>query len=125
MYTHDQAIHKVQTGELWLTYLLYALFFTIPVAVLLSLGKAIQYRYQLKQGDRPDAKELRMLTDHYEWLNHTALVALLLGMIAVGTAFYFVGYFFAVAAVVWWVYRIGRGIMALLDYKSPPVAVQG
>lgn len=122
MHTHSESIHKVQAGELWLTYLLYALFITAPVAALLSIVKAVQYRRLLKQEDRPDAKELQMLTDHYDWLNRTLLVTLLLGMMAVGTIYYLFGYLFAAAALVWWVYRIGRGVIALLDYKSPPVA---
>ncbi len=121
MHTHNDTMHKIQTGELWLTYLLYIFFFTAPVAVLISVIKAVQYRYQLKQGDRPDAKELQQLVDHYDWLNRTVLVTALLVMMALGTLYYFFGYFFAVAALVWWVYRIGHGIITLMDDKSPLV----
>ena len=121
MYTQSETLHKVQAGELWLTYLLYTLFVTAPVGLLLSVIKAIQCRRLLKQANRPDVKELELLANHYEWLNRTAMVLLLLGMVAVGTAYYFVGYLFAIAAVVWWIYRLGRGVIALLDYKSPPV----
>lgn len=121
MYTHNDTMHKIQTGELWLTYLLYIFFFTAPVAVLLSVIKAVQYRYQLKQGDRPDTKELQQLVDHYDWLNRTALVTALLVMMALGTLYYFFGYFFAVAALVWWVYRIGHGVITLMDDQSPLV----
>jgi uncharacterized membrane protein len=123
MYTYSDTLHKVQAGEVWLTYLLYALFFTAPIGILLSVGKAFQYHHLLKQENRPNAKDLEMLVTHYDWLNRTALVTLLLAMIAVGTAYYFVGYLFAVAALVWWVYRLGRGVVALMEYKAPPIAV--
>lgn len=123
MHAHSDTLHKVQTGEVWLTYLLYALFFTAPLGILLSIGKAIQYHHLLKQEQRADIKELELLVSHYDWLNRATLVTLLLVMMAVGTAYYFVGYLFAVAALVWWVYRLGRGVMALLEYKSAPIAV--
>lgn len=124
MYTHSETVHKVQTGELWLTYLLYALLVTAPIGILLSIAKSIQYHYQLKHEaqESPEIKELRLLIDHYDWLNRTALLALLLVMAALGTIYYFFGYIFAVAAVLWWIYRVGRGAVSLLDYQSPPMA---
>ncbi len=124
MHTHIATIHKIQAGELWLTYLLYALFITVPVGAFISVVKAIQYRRLLRrQPEGTDTSELALLISHYEWLNHTALVTLLLAMMTIGTAYYFVGYLFGVAALLWWVYRLGRGIVALLGDKAPPVTV--
>lgn len=121
MHTHSTTDHKVQAAELWLTYLLYAPIVTAPLGALLSIAKTIQYRRLLKLGQAPDIHEMELLASHYEWLNRTALVAVVLGMMALGTAYYFVGFIFAALALLWWCYRIGRGVMALYGYKSPPV----
>lgn len=121
MHTHGETFHKVQAGELWLTYLLYALLITAPVGILLSVIKSLQYRRLLKQGER-DSAEVELLLNHYTWLNRTALVTAVLVMTGVGTAYYFFGYLFGIAAVMWWLYRIGRGVVALIEYKAPPAA---
>lgn len=121
MHTHSARFHKIEAGEVWLAYLLYALFITAPAGALLSVAKGYHYRHLQKQTDSVEAEELERLASHCQWLNQTALVTLLLTMMAIGTAYYFFGYLFAVAAVVWWYYRIGRGAKSLYEHRAAPI----
>lgn len=119
MHTHSKTFSKLQPTELWLTYLLYGALLTAPIGIILSLYKTFQYRHLLDKGEREDERDLDTMLSHYEWLNQTALVTVLLAMMAIGTLYYFAGYLFALAALLWWVYRMGRGMVALLHFRAP------
>ena len=107
--THE----RTEATLLWLTYILYALFFTAPVGALLS-GYMI---WHYKNADSDLQHELAFYATHYQWLFRTFLMTIILSMMALGTIFYFFGYAIAAATVVWWIYRIARGMWDLAESR--------
>lgn len=114
---------KTQLGELWVAYLLYFLFFTAPIGLLFNLFKIVQYRYLLANSEI-DKEALELIASHHEWLIRTFVVTLILTMAAIGTLYFVIGYFIALATMAWWIFRLGRGVMFLIDNKATPVVIQ-
>jgi len=114
---------KTQMGELWAAYLLYFLFFTAPIGLIFNLFKIMQYRYLIDHSDI-DKDALELIASHHEWLIRTFVITILMVMAAIGTLFFAFGYFIALATVAWWIYRLGRGVMFLIESKATPIAIQ-
>ena len=117
MHTQSEVYLKIQVSELWLSYLLFIMFFTAPLGALLSAVKYIQYKQLTDDGDLDDYTRDLMLS-HYSWLLRTFAMTVILLMVAVGTLYFALGYIIAIAAFSWWVYRLGRGVVALIEHSA-------
>ena len=122
-----QTLHDVQSktevGELWITYLLFVLFFTAPIGAIISAVKLYQYKRQAQSGEGLKEPGVELLKSHYQWLLNTFAWSIAMGMAALGTLYYMFGFAIAAFAVVWWIYRLGRGMLALFDTAELPVSV--
>ena len=112
--------YRSETSLLWLSYLLYLLFFTAPLGFAISFYKAHQFKEMMKNTTNVD-EDIKLLESHHEWLSQTFIFTVFMTMAALGTLFYFFGYLIALVAVVWWIYRLGRGIVLFVEHKHMPV----
>jgi len=108
-----------ETVVLWLTYLLYLLF--APALI----GFAISYlvsRYQEKIPKRfPLWNEQReLIFSHHQWLIRTFIFVSAFVMMGIGTSYYGVGYFVAAGAILWWFYRVIKGMVAFVNHRRMP-----
>lgn len=104
---------------LWLTYFLYLLF----APALIGFGiNFIASKFQKKIPDSvPLEKDARaMILSHHRWLMRTFIFVSVFVMAGLGTMYYGVGYFVASAALIWWFYRVIKGMVAFAGHRSMP-----
>ena len=121
MKTALQAFEKTQSHILWFVYFLYFLIVPAIIGLVINLIKTKQYRQIAVNGNRQDTQTLNMLQSHHQWLMRTFIVVVILTMVSIGTVYYGFGYFVAAGAIIWWFYRIVRGMLALTYHKNLPV----
>ncbi len=113
--------HKnAQKLILWLSYGLHVLFLTAPIGFGINLLKKREYKPLLSISEGEEAELLNYAASHHQWLCTTFLVTLIFMMISAGTWYYGVGIVVAVGTAIWWIYRIGRGIIGLAEHKTMP-----
>jgi len=123
MHSLDEVYSKTQIAELWVTYLLFALFFSAPIGALFCLGKLLQFKYFQDSSSERDQRSIAQLKRHYQWLINTFVGAVVMSMAALGTMYYMFGFLIALFLVCWWVYRLARGLLALIESADLPLAV--
>ena len=104
-------------------YALYLLVVTAPIGFVISAIKVYRFKRMAERNAEPPSQELVLIATHYEWLVRTFIFMAVLTMAAVGLAYYIVGYAIAGLAVVWWFYRLIRGVMALMSYRTMPATI--
>lgn len=62
-----------------------------------------------------------MLTSHMTWQIRTFWIGLALTIIGFLTTFLLIGFVILFASVIWYIYRIVRGLLAVLDNKAMPI----
>lgn len=105
---------------LWLSYALFVLFFTAPIGVVISLIRSRRLKAQAgSQAAEEDT--ITAVCSHHTWLVRTFLVTILVSMMGLGTLYYGVGYVLFTIAAVWWIYRLARGVVGLIETRPMPV----
>ena len=104
---------------LWTTYFLYLLF--APAL----LGFGISYFASKSQEKAPKQfpawnENKEIILSHHQWLMRTFIFVSTFIMIGFGTMYYGVGYVVAIAAVVWWFYRVIKGMVAFANHRRMP-----
>lgn len=120
------AYNSVKWSEVMLlsfVYALYLLVVTAPIGFVISAIKVYRFKRLAERNAEPPSQELVLIATHYEWLVRTFIFMAVLTMAAVGLAYYMVGYAIAGLAVVWWFYRLIRGVMALMSYRTMPATI--
>jgi len=56
---------------------------------------------------------------HFNWLSHTFWWALLWMIVSLLATYIFIGYLGLVATTVWALYRVTKGWLALIEFKTP------
>lgn len=110
--THSASRDR-ERNILWITYILYAV--SIPSAGLLAVVAVIINH--IKYGDAPDT----VIASHHRWLLRTFWFAVLWIVICFPLTFVIVGFVGYAIITIWFVYRLVRGILALLDNKALPM----
>lgn len=110
---------KSGTAVLWTTYFLYLLF--APAL----LGFGINYLAYKSQEKSPKQfpvwnENKEIILSHHQWLMRTFVFVSMFIMIGFGTMYYGVGYAIAIAAVVWWFYRVIKGMVAFANHRRMP-----
>lgn len=111
-------IRRIERREerlLWLAYGLYVVGVLMPLGVALNLVEI--WRYRRATGVKREG--MLIAESHHRWLLTTALVTLLAVPVSMGTFYYGVGAVIAIVAVVWWIYRVVRGMLALSRHTVP------
>jgi len=119
---NESTVNTTHTERLILgcCYVLYALLVTAPLGFLLSFYKMQHYKTMEKKGVTLDS-EIKFIEEQHEWLSQTFVFTLLMLMAGLGTAVYFIGYIIVLFTIVWWFYRLFRGIFQFIDHKADPV----
>lgn len=112
--------YRSEVTLLWFSYILYILFFTAPIGFAISFYKAHKFKQLMKDNDNV-SEDIKLLETHHEWLSQTFIFTFFLAMAALGTIFYIAGYFIALAAIIWWIYRLGRGVVLYIEHKNMPI----
>lgn len=118
--------NSVKWSEVMLLSLVYALYIvvvTAPIGFVVSAVKVYRFKRMAERSAEPPSQEVVLIATHYEWLVRTFIFMAVLTMAAVGLAYYIVGYAIAGLAVVWWFYRLVRGVMALMAYRTMPATI--
>ena len=111
---------RLQSAELWIAYWMYFLFIPASIGLAINYIKANQYANLSKIASSEEKVMLFNLKNHHDWLMRTFIVVAFLFMISIGTLYVGVGYFVAAAAIIWWFYRIIRGMIALSVNEQIP-----
>ena len=112
----------IEYSVLWFTYLMHILVVPAFLGALINFIKTTQFNRNTKEGKTVSAVT-KNLNDHHLWLERTFFVMILSAMASIGTAYYAFGFLFAAVAITWWVYRIFRGIYALIMHKNLPITI--
>lgn len=107
--------HRYTEDPLWklvvAVYLLQAL--AIPTSGLMAVaGVIVNYIKQDEARNSP-------LEPHFRWQIRTFWIALLWAVIGTVTTFILVGWFILLGLVIWYIYRVVRGALALNDGRAP------
>lgn len=102
---------------LWVTYVLQLL--VVP-AVFGAVINALQLRHYRNLDVKPNATDT-LVVSHHQWLLRTFLITLFFIAMAAGTLYYGVGYLVGTGVVVWWIYRMVRGLISCAENKPMPV----
>jgi len=116
-----QEFQESQKRILWSTYILYILLFPAILGFVINIKMLYKYRRLSKEYESQMADLVTMFWGHHLWLFRTFIITVCFGMAAIGTIYYAVGYVMAMGVIIWWFYRIIRGIKALLEFHPVPV----
>ena len=119
MTKHPASIDKSSSAVLWTTYLLYLLF--APALVGFGINY-FAYKAQVKLPKQfPVSNENKeIILSHHQWLMRTFVFVSTFIMIGFGSMYYGVGYVIAIAAVIWWFYRVIKGMVAFANHRRMP-----
>jgi len=116
----------VKWSEVILLSFVYALFLavvTAPLGFIISAVKVYIFKRDVEKGAASPDEETLLVATHYEWLVRTFIFMVVLVMATVGLLYYIWGFVIGGVAVVWWFYRLIRGIVALMAYRSMPATI--
>lgn len=108
---------------LWLVYLLYFLVVTAPIGFLISMLSARAYKQHWCEGQSDQHEALVYAASHHQWLNTTFISTFFLSMVAISTIGYYLGVIVAAGTLVWWFYRVIKGMVMLTGQHSLPLAI--
>lgn len=110
-----------QTNLLWFTYWMYILLFPALIGFVVNYFKSKQFKsIYLQEKNRRHKDAVGLIASHHQWLIRSFTTFVVLTMISIGTIYVGVGYVVAVAAVIWWVISLARGMYALTMRKPMP-----
>lgn len=112
---------KSQQRLVWIAYVLHILVFPAALGALINVFKLREYGKSSSTEGIQVGDSNKLFVSHHQWLLRTFLVSLFFLAIGVGTLYYGVGYLVGMGAVIWWIYRMVRGIIGYAEKKPMPV----
>jgi uncharacterized membrane protein len=112
---------KSQQRLVWIVYVLHILVFPAALGALINALKLREYGKSPSTEDTQVGDSTKFFVSHHQWLLRTFLVSLFFLAIGLGTLYYGVGYIVGIGAVIWWIYRMVRGIIGYAEKKPMPV----
>lgn len=111
---------KSEIYVVWISYLLYLLFVPALLGFVISYiaSKLHDKSLGVQMSNMRESHEI--IASHYQWLIRTFIFVSAFVMMGIGTSYYGVGYFVATAAIVWWFYRVIKGIVAFAGQRRMP-----
>jgi len=111
---------KSETLILWSTYFLYMLF--APALLGFGINYLVSKNHEKRPGqDHAWNENQEIIFSHHQWLMRTFIFVSAFMMVGVGTMYYGVGYAVAVLALIWWFYRVIKGMIAFANHRGMPV----
>jgi len=119
MTQQKQSASKSENAILWSTYLMYLLL--VPAMLGFGINYLVSKYYEKTKRQFPSLNEKReMILSHHQWLMRTFIFVVTFVMAGVGTMYYGVGYVVAAGAVIWWFYRVIKGMIAFANHRRMP-----
>lgn len=106
-----------------LVYTLYIILITAPIGFVISALKVYLFKSHAEHADVEPNHEMVLIATHHEWLVRTFIGMLFMSMAALGLSYYLVGFIVAFFAVGWWLYRLIKGIVALVAHREMPAPI--
>jgi uncharacterized membrane protein len=123
MRTVSDKFERSERRILAFTYLMYLLFVTVPVGLIVNALKVRQYRHLPEDAARKRAESVLISTEHHLWLLRTVGVSFLLLMVSIGTGYTYFGVIVLAGTIAWWLYRLGKGMIALVEHRRLPISL--
>ena len=123
MDTTFERINKNPTYILWTSYFLYLLIIPALLGLMINIYESNRFKRSNTNNQQDVDKTLFEINLHHHWLMRTFIVVVLMTMASIGTMFYGYGYVLAFGTILWWFYRIFRGMLALTQHKTLPIEV--
>jgi uncharacterized membrane protein len=123
---NTQTYHSFEWSEIVLLTFVYALYIflvTAPIGFFISGIKVYRFKRSIEQEKLIPSHEAILIATHHEWLVRSFVGMLVMSMAAVGTLYYIFGYVIGAIALTWWLYRMVRGITALIAYREMPAPI--
>lgn len=109
-------------AALWVVYALYFFIVTAPIGFLINVLRIRAYKQHWCDRDTQQHAALIHAASHHQWLMTTFIATFFLAMVSAGT-FNNIGGIVAFGAAIWWLYRLARGMGALLTGRALPLAI--
>lgn len=119
--THTQAhVGRDRNDHLlvWIAYACYASVVLMPIGALISL---YEWRRDRNMALLPYQPRLFAVA-HHRWLGRTFVLGFIATMAAAGHFYYGIGILTLLVTMVWYGYRVVRGVIALVKREPPPLA---
>ena len=116
----------VKWSEIILLTFVYALFIplvTAPIGFVISAIKVYRFKKLAESSNEALDQDVILIATHHEWLVRTFIFMFILAMASIGLAYYIVGIALSGVVVIWWIYRVIRGLTALVAYKTMPATI--
>ena len=114
---------NIQRLIVLLTYGLHLLLIPAALGALVNALKIRDLRPAESDGEAvPADRDTTFLLSHHRWLLRTFLISLFFAAMGSGTMYYGVGYALLIGALLWWIYRMVRGLVRYAEHKPMPVA---
>ena len=104
----------------WVSYVLYLMFIPALFGFLASYIASRIYGKSLPDRSDRHHEISEVIASHYQWLIRTFIFVSAFVMMGIGTSYYGVGYFVAIAAILWWFYRVIKGMLAFAYRRRMP-----
>ncbi len=111
-------------GTVWLSYTLHMLIITAPIAALINALCIREYKRRWCEPGAQQNDALLYVTSHHQWMLTTFVAVFLMVMVTIGTIGYGFGVLVAVAAALWWLCRVIKGVAELMRHRALPLAVE-
>jgi uncharacterized membrane protein len=111
-------------SSVWLSYVLHVLIVTAPLAALIN---ALCIREYKRHWCEPGARQndaLLYVTSHHQWMLTTFVTVFFMVMVTIGALTSGLGIVVALAAALWWLYRMVKGVAELMHHRAVPLAVE-
>lgn len=109
--------------SLAIVYASFILVVTAPIGFIISAIKVYRFKNMAKGSTAPINVDTLLMATHYEWLVRTFLSTAIAAMAAIGLSYYILGFIIGGFALMWWLYRLIRGIAALISYRPMPAII--
>lgn len=111
-------------SSVWLAYALHMFIITAPIAALINALCIREYKRHWCEPGARQSDQLLYVTSHHQWMLTTFIGVFFMGMVTIGTLGSGFGVLVAVAAVIWWLYRLVKGVAELMQQRAVPLAVE-
>lgn len=112
--------HRYQSLMLWVIYCLYLLTLPSIIGAFISWLEVRKTEKQLAEHNTPMDEASQIIDSHHHWLIRTFVICLVLSMCAIGTTYYGVGYVVGLATILWWYFRVIKGMVRLYENRPMP-----
>jgi len=104
----------------WMSYVLYLMFVPALFGFLASYIASRIHDKSMSDHSAARHEISEVIASHYQWLIRTFIFVSAFVMMGIGTSYYGVGYFVAIAAILWWFYRVIKGMVAFAFRRRMP-----